>query len=88
MSYGKEILDDNAYEIEQSIEKARRLYIQAIANAEHGLWITRDGRYMQIREMETSHIHNCIRMLKRNNSPYKEIYIKAFEKELAERKEE
>lgn len=88
MSYGNELLADYAYEREQSIEKAERLYIQAMANASHGLWKTKDGEYIPIREMETAHIHNCIRMLERNDSPYKEPYIKAFEKELAERRKD
>ena len=32
------------------------------------IWITRDGRKLKIKEMETSHINNCISMLKRIQS--------------------
>lgn len=68
--------------------KLEQMYAKAVANASRGLWITKDGRYMAMHEMETSHIRNCISMLNRSKSPFKEPYIKAFEKELAERKEE
>jgi hypothetical protein len=29
-------------------------------------WKTRDGKVIAVRDMETSHIQNCIRMLRRN----------------------
>lgn len=88
MSYGSELLADYEYEREEGLKRAEQMYIKAVANASRGLWVTKDGRYMRINEMETSHIRNCIRMLNRNDSPYKDPYIKAFEEELAERKEE
>ena len=85
MSYGSELLAETAYERDKALEKWEELSIQAHNNASHGLWITKDGRYLHVSEMETSHIRNCIRMLERNDSPFKDTYIPMFEKELAER---
>lgn len=30
-------------------------------------WTTNDGRVLAIKEMESRHIENCIRMMERNN---------------------
>lgn len=87
MSYGSEYLAENYYEHDQAIAKWEEICIRAMNNASHGLWITKDGRYLHVSEMETSHIENCIRMLERNNSPFKKYYIPMFENELRARKD-
>jgi hypothetical protein len=81
MSYGSEYMDEYAYERDQAIEMLTR----AENNVRHGLWITKYGRYLHVSEMETNHIRNCTKMLERNNSPFKDVYIPMFEKELAKR---
>lgn len=85
MSYGCELLAETEYERDKEIERWEELSIRAHNNASHGLWITKDGRYLHVSEMDTSHIRNCMRMLERNDSPFKDVYIPMFEKELAER---
>lgn len=35
-------------------------------NTELRIWTTRDGRTIPIDEMETSHIKNCLKMLRKN----------------------
>lgn len=85
MSYGREYLADNAYEIEQAHNKWEDMCIRAENNAMHGLWIKKDGELIHVSNMETSHIHNCIKMLNRNDSPFKDIYIPMFERELKKR---
>ncbi len=48
-------------------------------------WTTRDGKRLKIEEMESSHIRNCINLLKRNitklneNDLEDEYYINYFE---------
>lgn len=44
---------------------------------EKPVWRTRAGEYMKIRDMETSHIQNCIRMLERKltSRPVEQVYI-------------
>lgn len=88
MSYGREYLSENAYEIEQAQERWEALCVKAEMEAHHGLWRCKDGRVMNVTEMEISHIQNCIKMLERNDSPSKEPYIKMFNAELERRKEE
>ena len=85
MGYGIECLAETEYEREKEIERWEAMSIQAHINASHGLWITKDGRYLNVSEMEISHIQNCIRMLERNDSPFKDIYIPMFKKELEKR---
>ena len=85
MSYGSEYIAEYAYEHDQSITRWEEVSIRAENNAKHGLWITKDGRYLHVSEMETNHIRNCTKMLERNNSPFKDVYIPMFEKELAKR---
>lgn len=85
MGYGIECLAETEYEREKEIERWEAMSIQAHINASHGLWITKDGRYLNVSEMEISHIQNCIRMLERYDSPFKDIYIPMFKKELEKR---
>jgi hypothetical protein len=44
MSYGREYLADNAYEIEQAQKKWEDMCIRAANNAMHGLWIKKRRR--------------------------------------------
>ena len=88
MSDGSEYLSDNAYEIEQSQRRWEALCIEAEMEAYHGLWRCKDGRVMNVTEMETSHIQNCIKMLERHDSPFKKSYTKMFNAELERRANE
>ena len=85
MSYGREYLDDNAYEIEQSQRRWESLCIKAEIEASRGIWRTKDGRILKVEEMETGHIENCIRMLERNNVPFRDPYVRMFTEELQKR---
>jgi predicted HTH domain antitoxin len=70
--------------------------IDDIINYNRGYWETKDGRNLKIELMETSHIKNCINLLKRNlqkldedeldyYSDYFDFKINEFEKELKKR---
>ena len=85
MGYGIEYLAETEHEREKEMERCETLSIQARMNASHGLWITKDGRHLNVSEMETNHIQNCMRMLERYDSPFKDIYIPMFKKELKKR---
>ncbi len=37
-------------------------------NSQPGYWVTADRRKLFIRDMDTSHINNCIKMLERNRT--------------------
>lgn len=85
MSYGQEYLADNAYEIEQEQKRWESICIIAEIEASKGIWRTKDGRVLKVEEMDTGHIENCIRMLERNNVPFRKPYIKMFTDELCRR---
>lgn len=61
MSYGSELMDDiraeSAY-YEHRVE-------ECLAN---GIWVTRDGREVPVREMTDSHLVNSLRMMLRGGS--------------------
>ncbi len=84
MGLGSEYLADYAYEREQALKLWEKASIYAIK----GIWHTKDGRMLFVKDMTTQHIHNCIRMMERNNNPLLGVYRPMFEKELAEREEE
>ena len=85
MSLGADYLADSLYERQQCIDRFERMEIEARANVMHGLWQTKDGRWLHVTEMETQHINNCISMLERNNHPFKTLYVPMFKQELERR---
>ena len=78
MSYGEEIATEQMIAGELA-------YIRSEQRAADGLWETRDGQTLKVTDMTTSHIQNCLRMLKRGNSRYADPFIGMFEKELERR---
>lgn len=57
-----------------------------------GYWTTKDGKRLDIREMETSHIKNTINMMKRNiknmDKEEKEYYQEYFDSKISELEKE
>ena len=49
-------------------------------------WRMKDGKLIAIRDMETSHIKNCIKMIYRSNGTWRHQYLRYFEVELRKRK--
>ena len=49
-------------------------------------WRMADGNLIAIRDMETSHIKNCIKMIHRKNNTWRPQYLRYFETELERRK--
>ena len=49
-------------------------------------WRMRDGKLIAIRDMKTSHIKNCIKMIYRSNGTWRHQYLRYFEAELRKRK--
>ena len=80
MSYGKEL------ETEITIEH-ELVYARAASMTEKGIWETKDGQKLSVRDMTDSHIANCLAMLKRGRSPYADPFIVMFENEKKRRRE-
>lgn len=49
-------------------------------------WRMKDGKLIAIRDMDTSHIKNCIKMIYRSNGKWRHQYLRYFEAELRKRK--
>lgn len=49
------------------------------------LWECGDGSFIEIDDMETSHIENAIAFIRRNNMGHLDPYIPVFQKELLKR---
>lgn len=50
------------------------------------VWKQADGNLIAIKDMETSHIKNCIKMIYRKNGTWRHQYLRYFENELRRRK--
>lgn len=50
------------------------------------LWKTKDFSLIPVREMTTSHIKNCIKMICRSNGTWRSQYLRVFKQELEYRK--
>jgi len=46
------------------------------------IWVTRDGRFLKISEMETSHVLNAIAKIRRSRSGWRIEYLDRLELEL------
>ena len=49
-------------------------------------WRMVDGNLIAIKDMDTSHIKNCIKMIYKHNGTWRHRYLRYFEEELCKRK--
>ena len=49
-------------------------------------WRMKNGELIAIKDMDTSHIKNCIKMIYRSNGKWRHQYLRYFEAELRKRK--
>ena len=71
-------LEDLALETMQSERDIEYISIPA--------WRMADGNLIAIKDMDTSHIKNCIKMIYRHNGTWRHQYLRYFEEELRSRK--
>lgn len=75
MSFG----EDCRIEMEVAIGIAEDNAYRAIKD---GVWTMRDGTKINLMDMTTAHIQNCIRMLRHKEDDLSEAWVKRFEREL------
>lgn len=75
MSYG----EDCRIEMEVAIGIADDNAYRAIKD---GVWTMRDGTKINLMDMTTAHIQNCIRMLNDKDGEIPELWVRRFQKEL------
>ncbi|KAB0577326.1 hypothetical protein EI53_01893 [Fusobacterium naviforme] len=78
MSYGREIAAEMMIEQETA-------YNQHMNRLMKSLWTMEDGTIISVRDMDTGHIGNCIRMLKNREDDLADMWIRRFRDELEER---
>lgn len=73
-----EALYGNDYDLDSTRSSVEFISIPA--------WRMKDGKLIAIRDMDTSHIKNCIKMIYRSNGKWRHQYLRYFEAELRKRK--
>lgn len=67
MSFGREWISDHIYELEQSQKIFELVQARAKIESSKNIWTTKDGKKINISEMDESHILNCINVLKKKS---------------------
>lgn len=57
-------------------------------DVDNDIWRMKDGTRIAIKDMETSHIENCIKMINRSNGNWRREYLPALQRELIKRRHE
>lgn len=68
------LFDDSSTEVHQTEE-----------SSDEPVWTTAEGKHIPLSKMSSSHIHNCINMLKGKRSVQAEKWIANFTKEINRR---
>lgn len=55
-------------------------------DVDNGIWRTANGTRIAIKDMETSHIKNCLKMIYRSNGQWRREYLPALQRELTKRR--
>ena len=68
----------NDYELDSTRSSVEIISIPA--------WRMKNGELIAIKDMDTSHIKNCIKMIYKSNGTWRHQYLRYFEAELRKRK--
>lgn len=79
MSFYEDFLADHLWQMEEEEYAKFDMY------ARQGVWEDKEGKMWKVKEMETSHIENCIRYIKKRNWEPAMSCIPMFEEELERR---
>lgn len=89
MSYDSERFDgleDIALEALQEETARKAADNNMVVFVKEPVWITEDGKAIEIRDMDTQHIKNCLHLIYRSNGNWRRPYIRLFKAELRKRK--
>ena len=81
-------MSDDSYGSELAMEQMINEHIaemEADARVQHKEWLMANGKVVKIKDMETSHIKNCINMIERNKWNDKKRLTEMLQEELAAR---
>lgn len=77
---------DNMDFLDQDMIDSSRLIEDEVEFISIPAWRMNDGKLVAIKDMETSHIKNCIKMIYRTNGTWRHQYLPYFKDELLKRK--
>lgn len=68
-----------------TLDNGDRVFIRRSTDTGHEYWLTRDGRYLALKEMESDHIQRCIGRIFRSRVGWRASYLPFLQAELDRR---
>ncbi|MBQ9346669.1 MAG: hypothetical protein IJT94_04915 [Oscillibacter sp.] len=82
MSMGAEMLVEALIQAELERQEFEQEYVRAIAMIDAGIWVTREGRSIKVKEMDSCHIKNAKAMAERQRDHLEEELFSCDEDEM------
>lgn len=74
--------EDNSWKVDAILEHQMEYW----NDVENDIWRMYDGSRIAIKDMDTSHIESCIRLINNSNGNWRREYLPALQNELTKRR--
>lgn len=74
--------EENSWKVDIILERMEAYW----DDVDNGIWRMKGGIRIPIKDMETNHIKNCIKMIYRSNRQWRREYLPALRRELTKRR--
>lgn len=74
--------EENSWKVDAILERMEAYW----NDVDNNIWRTKDGTRIAIKDMETNHIENCLRMIYRSKGNWRREYLNALQDELIKRR--
>lgn len=74
--------EENSWKVDAILERIESYW----DDVDNDIWRMAGGTRIAIKDMKTSHIKNCLKMIYRSNGSWRREYLPALQKELIKRR--